>query len=37
MGTRFALGTQRAGALWEFLPHYVRDGGYGFGGFFPWA
>ena len=24
------------GSFWEFLPHYVRDGVYGFGGFFTW-
>lgn len=25
------------GSLWEFLPHYVGDGLYGSGGFFPWS
>lgn len=24
------------GSFWEFLPHYVTDGLYGFGGFFAW-
>ncbi|MHA6525046.1 acyltransferase family protein [Tessaracoccus sp. G1721] len=24
------------GSFWEFLPHYVSDGVYGFGGYFPW-